>query len=227
MSTMFVARIHIARHAEGLHNLQLERDPSHEELAFAIADAPLSQRGFDAALGLGLKFITKESNRVGAVLCSPLRRTIQTSLTAFHRILDVSCYVPEIGRGVQNGVALHLDADLQEISYVPCNNGSDKQNLLSQFPALSVEISSLPQPWPAKTGAFEPTASALRERKKRLLLKLAETAASTRPDSPDILIVTHDGVIRLIAPSGVTVDVGSWTTLRLVKTASGDLQLTV
>lgn len=225
MSTITVARIHIARHAEGLHNLQLERDPSHPDLALAIADAPLSQRGFDTALSLGLKFVAIESNRVGAIISSPLRRTIQTSLTAFHRILDVSCYAPESGRGVQDGAALDLEADLQEMSSVPCNTGSDKQGLISQFPALKTEIEALPQPWPAKTGVFAPSDAALRERRKRILLKLAQTATSTRPESPDILLVTHDGIIKLLVP-GLTVDVGSWATLRLVKTA-GELQLVV
>lgn len=225
MSTTTIARIHIARHAEGLHNLHLERDPSHPEPAVAIADAPLSQRGFDAAHQLGLDFVAAESDRVGVILSSPLRRTIQTSLTAFHRILDLSYYAPETGRGVQGGVKLFLDADLQEISALPCNTGSTMQRLISQFPTLRQQIAALPVPWPDKTGIFAPIDSALEERRQRILVKLEQAVeALTRPDRQDVLIVTHDGIISLLAPR-TKVDLGKWTTLSLVKQLGGELRL--
>lgn len=90
-------RVHLVRHAEGLHNLRND---------LTILDARLSQRGFDVAEDLGRHFVRDNSNSVGAIISSPLRRTIQTSLTAFTRILDSTQYPENSSLGAKNGVML-------------------------------------------------------------------------------------------------------------------------
>lgn len=84
-------RIHLVRHAEGVHNLRNDSD---------IPNAPLSERGFDFAEDLRRRFVQAHSNNIGAIICSPLRRAIQTSLTAFPRILNTAQYSKNSGKGV-------------------------------------------------------------------------------------------------------------------------------
>src|SRR5437868_5660494 len=98
-------KVLIVRHTEGLHNLRQNVN---------IRDAPLSERGFDRAEKLGKRFIELQSDKVGAVISSPLRRAIQTSLLAFQRVLDEANYPSGSWQGVKDGVTLVLDADLQE-----------------------------------------------------------------------------------------------------------------
>lgn len=202
-------RIHLARHAEGLHNLR--NDPT-------IPDAPLSERGFDFAEDLGHRFIHKYSNSVGAIISSPLRRAIQTSLTAFHRILDSTQYRENSGSGVNNGVMLALDANLQEITDLPSNNGSTPNDLITEFPELKSEIEKLHEDWHVKTGPRSPLVQSLRQRKAEILERLQTTLSDLQnePMSADIVLVTHQGVIALLAPTA-NIPVGHWETFRLVR----------
>jgi hypothetical protein len=78
----------------------------------------------------------------------------------------------------------------------------------SQFPALKPQIDAIPEHWPAKSFPFAPSESALEARRKRILLKLAQSAAATHPDTLDVLLVTHDGVFGFLA-QGITVGMGN------------------
>src|SRR4051812_47166085 len=110
--TQVLGRVHIIRHAEGVHTLFPEgRD---------IPDAILSQRGHDFAEDLSRRIINQHSNTIGQIITSPLRRAIQTSLTAFHRALNTQYYPQYSSRGVPAGIRLVLDANLQELSDLPC-----------------------------------------------------------------------------------------------------------
>ncbi|KAJ5471448.1 hypothetical protein N7530_008805 [Penicillium desertorum] len=210
-------RIHLVRHAEGLHNLRNDH---------TILDAPLCQRGFDFAEDLGRRFVREHSNSVGAITSSPLRRTIQTSLTAFKRILDTTQYLENSGSGVNNGVMLSLDANLQEITDLPCNSGSPKDRLVTEFPKLSPEIHKLDLNWHIKTGNRSPLPQSLPQRKARILEKLQETLTNiqNRPGDNDIIVVTHQGVIALLAPTA-NIPVGQWQTFDLKTDANGQLSL--
>jgi broad specificity phosphatase PhoE len=202
-------RIHLVRHAEGLHNLR--NDPT-------IPDAPLSERGFDFAEDLGHRFIREYSNCVGAIISSPLRRTIQTSLTAFRRILDSTQYAENSGVGVKNGVVLALDANLQEITSLPSNNGSTVDDLTIEFPELNSEIQKLHEDWHIKAGPRSPLPQSLSQRKAEILDRLQKTLADLQnePMGDDIIVVTHQGVIALLAPAA-NIPVGQWQTFHLVE----------
>lgn len=202
-------RIHLARHAEGLHNLRNDA---------TIPDAPLSERGFDFAEDLGHRFISENSNCVGAIVSSPLRRAIQTSLTAFHRILDSTQYPKNSGSGVNNGVMLALDANLQEITDLPCNTGSGLNDLTTEFPGLKSEIQKLHGDWHVKTGPRSPLTQSTSERKAEILHRLEKTLANlqNKPMGKDIIVVTHEGVIDLLAPTA-DIHMGQWQTFNLVR----------
>ncbi|KAF7591489.1 hypothetical protein BBP40_001535 [Aspergillus hancockii] len=202
-------RIHLVRHAEGLHNLR--NDPT-------IPNAPLSERGFDFAEDLGHRFIREYSNSVGAIVSSPLRRAVQTSLTAFRRILHSTQYPRNSGSGVNNGVMLALEANLQEIADLPCNNGSAVDDLVAEFPELEPEIRRLDENWHVKTGPRSPLTQSLRERQAEILERLQKTLVDLKNKSmgDDIIVVTHQGVIALLAPTA-NIPVGHWQTFHLVR----------
>lgn len=209
-------KIHLVRHAEGLHNLR--NDPN-------IPDAPLSQRGFDFAEDLGRRFTQAHSNSVGAIISSPLRRTIQTSLTAFPRILDSAQYSGNCGRGVREGVKLALDANLQEIAEMPCNTGSALTDLEQEFPELIPQIRTLDRNWYIKTGQNSPL-PAVPERRARLLEQFQQTLTelSNGQKGKDIIVVTHQGVIALLAPN-VNIPVAQWQSFTMATNSAGQLSL--
>ncbi|KAE8412676.1 histidine phosphatase superfamily [Aspergillus pseudocaelatus] len=202
-------RIHLVRHAEGLHNLR--NDPT-------IPDASLSERDFDFAEDLGHRFIRDYSNCVGAIISSPLRRTIQTSLAAFPRILDSAQYAESSGVGANKGVMLALDANVQEITDLPCNTGSKVDTLTKEFPGLKSEIERLDKNWHKKAGPDSPLPQPLSERRAAILNPLQKTLADLKNKqmSDDIIVVTHQGVIALLAPTA-NIPVGQWQTFHLVK----------
>ncbi|KAJ5506883.1 Histidine phosphatase superfamily clade-1 [Penicillium expansum] len=209
--------IHLVRHAEGLHNLRNNPD---------IRDASLSQRGFDFAEDLGLRFIQAHSNSVGAVVSSPLRRTIQTSLTAFPRILSSAQYPENSGRGVRDGVMLALDADLQEITDLPCNTGSSLTDLVNEFPELGPNIQALDQNWYIKTGPDSPLPQSDSDRRIQILERLQQILAALQNSQKDkdILVVTHQGVISVLAPSA-NIPLAQWRSFNLFRNAAGQLSL--
>lgn len=213
-------KVHLFRHAEGLHNFH--NDPT-------IHDAPLSAGGFDAAEDLGRRFLEENSNTVGAILSSPLRRTIQTSLAVFPLVLSSAQYPAGSGKGVENGgVTLSLSADLQEISdRFPCNFGSIKSDLEGEFPELATQIQGLPSIWPNKTGSWSPDPAPVVERMDRILQTLWTTSERLRADPEprtDIAIVTHEGINSKLVP-GVEIKQGEYKTFELVKDAAGHFKL--
>lgn len=217
------SKVHIFRHAEGLHNLR--RDAT-------IRDAPLTERGFDAADALGRSFVQANTNSVSAVIVSPLRRSIQTALTAFPRILSSSHYPTNSGKGVKkDGVTMVLDPDLQEISMTPCNTGSPVNDLLEEFPDLEDQFKDFPEKWYEKTGRLDPGNNAVAARKARILESLWTTAerlrAETDPEKQkktDIIVVTHEGIVMELVPS-TTIPPASFKTFTLTKSASGRILL--
>jgi len=209
-------RIHLVRHAEGLHNLRNDT---------SIDDAPLSERGFDFAEDLGRRLIQAHSNSTGAIICSPLRRTIQTSLAAFPRILNSVHYPANSGRGVRDGVKLALDANLQEIVDLPCNTGSPLTELENEFPELKQEIRTLDVNWYIKTGPTSPIPPDPR-RKIEILEQLDQTLRALRSgqNGKDVIVVTHQGVIALLAPHA-NILVAQWQSFSLSRDAAGVLSL--
>jgi broad specificity phosphatase PhoE len=213
-------KVHIVRHTEGLHNLR--QNPN-------IQDAPLSERGFDRAEKLGKRFIELQSNKVGEVISSPLRRAIQTSLLAFQRVLDEANYPPGSGQGVKDGMALVLNADLQEISDQPCNTGSRQADLKSWFPALEHQIDGLDPNWFKKQGPLSPTnPTQLAARKVRILNLIQATlqrAEAADADRKDVVVVAHEGTIALITPTGTVVQMGEWATFTMESQPGGGVIL--
>ncbi|OJJ98992.1 hypothetical protein ASPACDRAFT_44621 [Aspergillus aculeatus ATCC 16872] len=208
--------IHLVRHAEGLHNLRQD---------YEIHDAPLSERGFNEADLLGQKLIYRYSDRVGTIMSSPLRRSIQTSLTAFRQILNPVQYPANTGVGAKSGLMLMLDPRLREFSGPPCNTGSSVSELMLQFPALD-QLQQLNPTWFNSPGHNQPSAELRQEILGRLEQMQTDLHRGFDPDRTDIVVVTHDGIIRTLAP-GIQIGLGQWRSFELVRGGNGTLSLEV
>jgi broad specificity phosphatase PhoE len=201
-------RIHFVRHAEGLHNLRSDLN---------ISDAPLSQRGWYEAQELGRPFMKDESNVVCAIVSSPLRRVIQTTLAAFPRILNSSLSPEDGGQAVK----MILAANLQEISDYPANTGSSLDMLENEFPEIATQIQHLDPKWYIKPGPNSPL-PVLKTVILEELNRISESLGTTK--EPDIIVVTHQGVISLLAPN-VDIPMGEWQTFWLGRNDGGQLVL--
>ncbi|KAL2825329.1 histidine phosphatase superfamily [Aspergillus cavernicola] len=180
-----VYRLHLVRHAEGTHN------PTHDT---SILDPPLTANGVQQCEELSEHFSFNE--RVGLVLTSPLRRTLQTALIGFRRCFDQRL---ELKSGIQSSSQICLDPDLQAHSLRPCDTGSEILTLRSEFPDLPWDIFALDPTFPAKEGLYAPDIEALEARGRRVRCRLRRVFEELENSSrPDVVVVTHGGFMRFV-----------------------------
>lgn len=204
------SKIFVIRHAESKHNV----DKNLDQL-----DPGLTALGVEQAEQLGRTFPDPES--VGVILTSPLRRAIQTTLSAFPHVLDRGYYLDDgHGRGVDGGATLLVDADAQERSDLPCDTGSGRDVLEEIFPG--VDFSTLPDDWPLKTGPFVPGDEALRDRARKLRRRLRELVASLEEPRKNLVVVTH-GVFMKFLTDDETIDLpkAGWSTYHVRQDGEG------
>lgn len=180
------SQIHIIRHAESVHNVSKD---------FSQLDPSLTAVGFAQAAKLNHSF--PYSQRVAVIVTSPLRRAIQTALTAFPSTLDQRYYDPSSGHGVENGARLVLDPLLQERSALNCDTGSERAELQAVFPRLDLE--GLGSDWPSKKGIFSVDDETVHERARRVRRGLAElTEQLSRGEKRDVVVVTHGVFMKFL-----------------------------
>lgn len=114
---------------------------------------------------------------VGAIVASPLRRTIYTALYAFKPLIE-------------KGMSVIALPEVCETADVPCDTGSDISVLREEMKEKPVDLSRVREGWNVKTGKWAPTADAIehRAREARLWLK-------ARPEE-EIVVVTHGGFLH-------------------------------
>lgn len=180
------SQIYVVRHAESEHNVSKD---------FSQLDPPLTALGFQQAHQMS--HTLPDPSNVAIILCSPLRRAIQTTLAGFSEILDKR-YFPKIPeRGVNNGAILLLNADLQERSDLSCDTGSSVDELTNAFPHL--DFDGLDESWPTKTDRYGPDDSAVRDRARRVTEMLENWAEKLRDDDrKDIVVVTHGVFMKFL-----------------------------
>ncbi|EYE92798.1 phosphoglycerate mutase family protein [Aspergillus ruber CBS 135680] len=179
-------RLHVVRHAEGIHN------PKHD---ISILDPPLTPKGVQQSEMLSQMFPFSEN--VGLVITSPLTRTLQTSLIGFQQTLDEKYYPETSGGGQFNGAQLLMSPDIQAHSARPCDTGSDQAILRSEFPHLPWDELVFDPVFPAKEGLYAPDLEALVKRGRRFQRLLEkEFAALANTGRPDIVVVSHGGFMK-------------------------------
>ncbi|KAI4230303.1 MAG: hypothetical protein L6R36_000114 [Xanthoria steineri] len=166
--------IHLVRHAQlirskAVHNLTVLNHGMH--------DPALTPHGENQCHELQSKFPYHES--IDLLVCSPLQRTVQTTLLAFE---------PELSRGVQC-IAL---PEVQETSDLPCDTGSNVATLREKFKNKPVDLSLLSEDWDSKTGRWAPQQEAI-ERRCRDARKWLKTR-----DGKAIVVVTHGGLLHYL-----------------------------
>ncbi|KAJ6096346.1 Histidine phosphatase superfamily clade-1 [Penicillium sp. IBT 16267x] len=194
-------RLHLIRHAEGIHN------PGHDT---TILDPVLTERGIKQSEDLCHNFPFRES--VGLVITSPLTRTLHTALVGFQKTLDEKYYANN--SGVAHGANLLLEPDIQAHSAHPCDTGSDWSVLRSRFPDLSWDLLEQDPAFPDKTGRYVPEREALEHRGNAVQQRLEKQFEGLKgSDRPDIALVTHGGFMKFVSNDQKVPDTGKSLTV--------------
>jgi broad specificity phosphatase PhoE len=181
------SQIHLVRHAESIHNVTKD---------FSLLDPPLTSLGHQQAEELGHKF--PHSSRISIIIVSPLRRAIETALSAFPHVLDKQYFDPSSNHGVSGGAKIFLDADIQERSDLPCDTGSPNDILERDFPRLDTAL--LGDGWQIKEGLYSPDDAAVEERAKRARQRLKGLSEAVRlSQKNDIVVVTHGIFMKFLS----------------------------
>jgi broad specificity phosphatase PhoE len=193
------AKIYLVRHAESEHNVSKD---------FSQLDPSLTVLGYSQASQL--IHTLPNSDRIAMVLSSPLRRAIQTSLAGFPHILDKRYFGSSASLGIENGIELILDPDLQERSALPCDTGSERQKLGQEFSGLDLE--GLSEDWPSKSGQYAADDDAIKHRASRMREKLQGLeAASKGKEKRDIVVVTHGVFMKFLSgEDGIDLPKAGW-----------------
>jgi broad specificity phosphatase PhoE len=193
------SKIHVIRHAEAVHNLSKD---------FSKFDPPLTPLGFSQAANLIKTF--PDASNVGLILTSPLKRAIQTTLSAFPHVLDKRYFDPESASGIERGAELVIDAELQERSSLPCDTGSDIEELRSMFPRL--DFGALERRWQWKEGLFAPDDEAVRGRAVRVRKRLEGVVEGLKGrEKRDVVVVTHGVFMRfLVGDEAIDLPKAGW-----------------
>lgn len=134
---------------------------------------------------------------MGVIITSPLKRAVQTTLTAFSHILDKRYFDPDSGYGVENGAVLFLEPDLQERSALPCDTGSPTRVLDAAFPRLGVQ--DLAEGWQVKEDFYSPADEAVEERAQKMRSRIAAVCEDLQHQGrTDVVVVTHGVFMRFL-----------------------------
>lgn len=180
----------VVRHAQGFHNLCVANH--------SMKDPLLTPFGEKQCHDLAQSFPDHES--IDLLVCSPLRRTIYTTLLAFSQDLD-RC---------GNVIAL---PEAQETADVPCDTGSDVSALRQEMADKPVDLSRITDDWNCKIGRWAPIAKALEKRAKEVRQWL-----KARPEK-GIVLVTHGGFVHYFTEdwTGYKESMGHFTRITLTR----------
>lgn len=173
--------IHLVRHAQGFHNLDVA---SHQ-----LPDPDLTPLGKQQCTKLRDAFPHQDA--LTYLVASPMRRTIYTCLLSFE---------PAVAAG-KKVIAL---PEVQEVSNLPCDTGSDPARLAAEFgPAGQVDLSRVPEGWndksPESEWAPEMDKLEVRAKKARVWLReLAKKGAKETGGDVHIAVVTHGGFLHFL-----------------------------
>lgn len=214
IETAMTSHIYLVRHAESEHNVSKD---------FSKLDPPLTTLGIQQATQLVQTF--PRSSEIGIILSSPLQRTLQTTLAAFSHVLDKRYFDPLSGKGVENGVKLVLDPDLQERSALPCDTGSSRDVLEAAFPNLDFE--GLGPSWPSKDGIYAADDTAVEARARRVRTRLAEISTGLEGKSrKNVVVVTHGAFMKFLSGEPeIDLPKAGWKSYTVAKDSVGGIIL--
>lgn len=135
-------------------------------------------------------FISSLSPANSVIICSPFRRTIETSLLAFPTLLPPLAPIP---------IPFVIHPALQEINDGPCDTGADLDETKAHFPQW-LDWSNCTEGWNSNQGFYKATAEVQLER-GTFIRKLVK-----RRKEEVVVIIGHAGFLRAILkiPKGVS-----------------------
>ena len=142
-----------------------------------MPDPSLTPKGEEQCRTLAKTFPYHKS--IGAIVASPLRRTIYTALYAFKPLIE-------------KGMPVIALPEICETADVPCDTGTDIEVLREEMKDKPVDLSRVKEGWNAKTGKWAPTVDALEKRARE-----ARQWLRARPED-EIVVVTHGGLLHYL-----------------------------
>ncbi|KAI1157024.1 histidine phosphatase superfamily [Nemania diffusa] len=169
--------IHIIRHARAAHQ---------DENQLGIHDPELTFSGIRECEALAADMAKLGS--IDLVLCSPMKRSIQTAIAAF----------PSYTQSKQ----IILLPDLQESGIGRSNTCSSQEELVNRFGSAILDYSFLTPDWTKKGPGtrYDPRASAARSRATRLFIRAI--AQHHRATNANIVVITHSFYIGYLLTHG-------------------------
>ncbi|KAF2116117.1 histidine phosphatase superfamily [Lophiotrema nucula] len=166
-------RIHLIRHAQGYHNLSIE---SH-----SLPDPELTTEGEQQCLRLSSKI--DDIQAIDCIVASPLKRTLWTALVTFRAVLQ--------SRPGMRVIAL---PELQETSTLPCDIGTDVEQLKQEMEGHPIDWTYVQSDWNSKsTGRYVPRADIVTSRAQmsRRFLQCRE--------EQQVAVVTHGSFLHFLS----------------------------
>lgn len=142
-----------------------------------MPDPSLTPKGKEQCQTLAENFPYHES--IGAIVASPLRRTIYTALYGFKPLIE-------------KGMPVIALPEICETADVPCDTGTDIEVLKEEMKDKPVDLSRVKEGWNVKTGKWAPTVDALEKRARE-----ARQWLRARPED-EIVVVTHGGLLHYL-----------------------------
>ena len=133
-------RLHLVRHAQGLHNLCDANTQIH--------DPDLTPLGEKQCAELQKKF--PHHHGVDLIVSSPIRRTLYTALLSFDNDIKTK------------NLTIVALPELQETSALPCDTGSDSAQLANEFANYHIDFTHVQPGWNVKTGKWSPEKEAIK-----------------------------------------------------------------
>ena len=156
-------RIHLVRHAQGLHNVSTENTTIHDPILTTLGQQQCGelQRKFPHHQGIEL------------IVSSPIKRTLYTALFSFQD--DIK----------NRGLKIIALPELQETSGLPCDTGSEPRELANMFRSDPIDFTLVLPGWNVKEGKWAPEKQAIAQRAQEAREWLIQ-----RPEK-EIVVVTH------------------------------------
>ena len=156
--------LHCIRHAQGYHNLSSANHSIH--------DPNLTPYGEEQCKQVAKNFPFHSS--ITLIVASPMRRTLYTALY---------CFPEELKRGL----VIRALPEAQEWGDVPCDTGSEPEELQKEFASKPIDLSLVKKGWNIKKGKWATDSASLRARAKEVRQWI-----KARPEK-EIMLVTHGG----------------------------------
>lgn len=177
--------LHFVRHAQGYHNLTTKNHGMH--------DPHLTPYGQQQCKLLQITF--PYTDKIDLYVASPLKRTMETMFSSFGNTIKSRDFTV---------IAL---PEIQESSDLPCDTGSELEELQHEFEGLKIDWSRVKPGWNSKKGIWLPGSAEVRAR-----CKVARQWLRARPES-HVVVVLHGGVLHYLTDA--------WLCEEFVGTLSG------